>query len=135
MWYHMKYSWRKEHLGRWGFVHPERLRIDGMTKTLKQTRQLTGFPGNPNARIFFALSDVWVVISANVRGFPGLIVICIEDISHPIFFITNQILQEEKVITIGGKIGGCSSLGNGSKQILFVRIKMVWLTETNLPRI
>lgn len=63
---------KKEDLGRRGFVHPERLRIDGMTKRLKQTKQLTGFPGNPNATTFFIFS---VVSSAKVRGFPGFILI------------------------------------------------------------
>lgn len=53
-----------------------------MTKTLKQTKQLTGFPGNPNARTFFTFSGGPVVISANVSGFPGLILICIKQESN-----------------------------------------------------
>jgi len=45
---------------------------------LKQTIQLTGFPGKPNARTVLDGFDVsCVVISANVNGFPGFILICI----------------------------------------------------------
>jgi hypothetical protein len=45
----------------------------GTTKRWKQTRQLTGFPGNPKARIFpdAILSAGFELISANVKGFPG----------------------------------------------------------------
>jgi hypothetical protein len=62
------------YLCRLGFDQPERRRIAGTTKRLKQTIQLTGFPGKPNARTVLDGFDVsCVVISANVNGFPGFI--------------------------------------------------------------
>lgn len=65
------------YLGRWGFDQPESERIAGTTKRLKQTTQLTGFPGNPNARTFLdGFDESSVTISANVNGFPGFIRIC-----------------------------------------------------------
>jgi hypothetical protein len=66
------------YLSGWGLVHPASWRIVGTTKILKQTKQLTGFPGNPNARTVFPsiLSVGFALISAKVKGFPGFINTC-----------------------------------------------------------